>query len=131
VNFERRKLRRVLEWRFMPIVSVAQQEMVGTFHGLLRLNMALGANEFHNVIVMAIRKGNQDDIITCHVPVAYGTCWPCRRLQRVSICHSKYLTFDLSAKISQWSDKIKAWIRPNVLMVNCPLRLADCHDVML
>ena len=24
VNFERRKLRRVLEWRFMPIVSVAQ-----------------------------------------------------------------------------------------------------------
>jgi hypothetical protein len=41
------------------------------------------------------------------------------------------LTFDLSAKISQWDDKIKAWIRPNVLMVNCPLRLAECHDVML
>jgi hypothetical protein len=41
------------------------------------------------------------------------------------------LAFDLSAKIYQWSDKIKAWIRPNVLMVNCPLRLAECHDVML
>jgi len=24
VNFERRQLRRVFEWRFMPIVSVAQ-----------------------------------------------------------------------------------------------------------
>ena len=58
VNFGRRQLRRVFEWRFMPIVSVAQQEMVGTFHGLLRLNMALGASEFSNVIVMAIRKGN-------------------------------------------------------------------------
>ena len=91
VNFERRQLRRVFERRFMPVVGVVHQEMADTFHGLLRFNMALGANEFRNVIVMAIRKGNQDDIITCHVPVTYGTCWPCRRLQRVSNCHSKYL----------------------------------------
>jgi hypothetical protein len=60
----------------MPVVGVVHQEMAGTFHGLLRFNMALGANEFRNVIVMAIRKGNQGDVIKCHVPMAYGTCWP-------------------------------------------------------
>ena len=76
VNFGRRQLRRVFERRFMPVVGVVHQEMADTFHGLLRFNMALGANEFRNVIMMPPRKRNQDDVIKCHVPIAYGTCWP-------------------------------------------------------
>jgi hypothetical protein len=52
-------------------------------------------------------------------------------LARVYLSLEIFTFYYLSAKISHWSDKIKGWIRPNVLMVNRPLRLTERYDVML